>query len=162
MISAVSIYRIITSSTVRSIWQSTYSSVSRAWEAEITFSVSPEGETRPLCSPPAALQGSFQVLYLSSNWWLNVPSMLQRFPEGNSKLYFKNWDWCPAAYLFPSCFLGIYFIWFCWGDIIPWFLWTCFQNPVSLEWPESDVCRLVSLKGSPDGFVSKKVFFLAA
>lgn len=118
VISAVSIYRIITCSTVRSIWQSTYSSVSRAWEAEITFSVSPEGETRPLCSPPAALQGSFQVLYLSSNWWLNVPSTLQRFPEGNSKLYFKNWDWCPAAYLFPSCFLGIYFIWFCWGDII--------------------------------------------
>ena len=32
-----------------------------------------------------------------------------------------------------------YFIWFC---IIPWFLWSCFANPVPLEWPWIDVCRV--------------------
>lgn len=107
MISAVSMCWIIISFTVRSIdlWQNMYFSVSGVWEAEVAFSCQSQWGDAPFVAPPA-LRGSSPILCLSSNWWLNLPSMLQSFPEGNSKLYFKIEISVQQRICFPAVSCG--------------------------------------------------------
>lgn len=100
-----------------------------------------------LCVPSSALQDSFSVLCLFTNWWLNLPCTLQHFPEGNSKLYFKFEISVQQCVYFPAVSWGFSFLYLglhC--SLIPLDMFSeCSVLGVTLKWYVQRVCLFKNL-----------------
>lgn len=162
-ISAVRICRVIISFTRRSIdlWHSMYSSVSGVWEAEVALSISPGGETHLLCLPQP-YKVPLQFFAFPANGDSTCPprcrAFLREIPNFISKLRWVSRSvsvsqLCPGAlfyfiWVFFALFLGSF-------GLVFW---------IRCPWSDPGMmcADCVSLKGSPAGFVGKRVFSLAA
>lgn len=97
--------------------------------------------------PSSALQDSSSVLCLSTNWWLNLPCILQSFPEGNSELYFKIEIRVQQNVYFPALSWGFSFFYSVLHySLVPLdMFFECSVLGVTLKWYMQSVCLLKDL-----------------
>lgn len=100
-----------------------------------------------LCAPSSALKDSSSVLCLSTNWWLNLPCILQSFPEGNSKLYFKIEISVQQNVYLPAVSWGFCFFYLVLRySLVPFdMFFECSVLGVTLKWYVQSVCLLKDL-----------------